>query len=168
MSRSVQRVRSGEIVATGDETIEGVSVVPLARIPDERGTIMHMLKRTDVHFLEFGEIYFTTIYPEVVKGWHRHREMTLNYACIFGRVKIVLYDDRAGSATRGALQEIFLGPDNHSLVIIPPGVWNGAKGMGAPFSIIANCCTHPHDPSLTTRLDPFDNHIPYDWGIRHR
>jgi dTDP-4-dehydrorhamnose 3,5-epimerase len=110
MSRSVQRVRSGEMVATGGETIEGVSVVPLARIPDERGTMMHMLKRTDEHFLEFGEIYFTTIYPEVVKGSHRHREMTLNYACIFGRVKIVPYDDRAGSATRGALQEIFLGP----------------------------------------------------------
>jgi len=119
----VQEFVLGEGVTVGDETIEGALVVPLARIPDERGTIMHMLKRTDEHFLEFGEIYFTTIYPEVVKGWHRHREMTLNYACVFGRVKIVLYDDRAGSATRGALQEIFLRPDNH---------------------------------------------IPYDWGIRHR
>ena len=48
--------------AVGDETIKGALVVPLARIPDERGTIMHMLKRTDEHFLQFGEIYFTTIY----------------------------------------------------------------------------------------------------------
>ena len=51
----------------GGENIEGASVVPLARIPDERGTIFHMLKRTDEHFLEFGEIYFTTIYRDVVK-----------------------------------------------------------------------------------------------------
>ena len=65
--------------------IDGVKVIPLQRIPDERGTVMHMLKRTDPHFVEFGEIYFSTVYRGVVKGWHRHREMTLNYACMFGR-----------------------------------------------------------------------------------
>jgi dTDP-4-dehydrorhamnose 3,5-epimerase len=147
--------------------IEGVSVVPLRRIPDERGTVHHMLKRTDPHFVEFGEIYFTTIYRGVVKGWHRHREMTLNYACIGGRIKLVLFDDREGSATRGELMEVFLGPDDYSLVIIPPGVWNGFKGM-EDTSIVANCCTHPHDPSRSDRLDPFANDIPYDWEVRHQ
>ena len=147
--------------------IEGVSVVPLRRIPDERGTVHHMLKRTDPHFVEFGEIYFTTIYRGVVKGWHRHREMTLNYACIGGRIKLVLFDDRNGSATRGELMEVFLGPDDYSLVIIPPGVWNGFKGM-EDTSIVANCCTHPHDPSRSDRLDPFVNDIPYDWEVRHQ
>ena len=151
-----------------EEKINGVHVIPLARIPDERGTILHMLRSTDKHFIEFGEIYFTTIYRDVIKGWHKHREMTLNYACIFGRIKLVLYDGREDSPTKDALQEVFLGPDYHALVIIPPGVWNGTKGRSDPFAIVANCCTHPHDPSRTTRLDPFDNDIPYDWGIRHR
>jgi len=147
--------------------IEGVQVVPLRRIPDERGTIFHMLKRTDPHFVAFGEIYFSSVYRGVVKGWHRHREMTLNYACVFGRVKIVVYDDREGSASRGELVEVVLGPDNHSLVIIPPGVWNGFKGMSDPFALVANCCTHPHDPSRSERLDPFENDIPYDWAVVH-
>jgi dTDP-4-dehydrorhamnose 3,5-epimerase len=146
--------------------IEGVGVVPLRRIPDERGTVMHMLKRSDPHFTEFGEIYFTTIYPGVVKGWHRHREMTLHYACPFGRIKLVLYDDREGSSTRGQLQEHFLGPDDYSLVIIPPGVWNGFKGLSDPLAIVANCCTHPHDPARSERVDPFRNAIPYDWNVR--
>jgi len=146
--------------------IDGVLVVPLKRIPDERGTVLHMLKRTDPHFIEFGEIYFSTIYPGVVKGWHKHAEMTLNYACVHGRIKLVLYDDREGSPTRGEIMEVFLGPDNHSLVQIPPGVWNGFKGMGGETAIVANCSTHPHDPSRSIRLDPFDNDIPYDWEIR--
>ena len=154
---------TGDYAARG---IEGVSVVPLRRIPDERGTIFHMLRSTDDHFIAFGEIYFTTIYPGVVKGWHKHREMTLNYACIFGRIKLVLYDGRRDSPTEGSLEEVFLGPDNHSLVIIGPEIWTGFKGIGAPFSIVANCCTHPHDPSRTTRLDPHDNDIPYDWSLR--
>lgn len=146
--------------------IEGVRIVARARIPDERGTVMHMLKATDPEFLGFGEIYFSTVYPGVVKGWHRHTEMTLNYACVHGRIKLVLFDDREGSPTRGEIMERFLGPDDYSLVQIPPGVWNGFKGMGAEPAIVANCSTHPHDPARSTRLDPFDNDIPYDWGVR--
>ena len=147
--------------------IAGVRVVPLRRIPDERGTIFHMLRRDDPHFIEFGEIYFTSIYRDVIKGWHRHADMTLNYACLWGRVKLVLYDDREGSATRGSLMERFLGPDDYSLVVIPPLVWNGLKGM-EDVSLVANCATHPHDPTRTERRDPFTETIPYDWGVRHR
>ncbi len=147
--------------------IQGVQVIPLERIPDERGTIFPMLRSTDPHFQQFGEIYFSTVYPGVVKGWHRHQDMTLNYACISGRVKLALYDERDGSPTRGQLMEVFLGPDKYSLVIIPPGVWNGFKGMSEPHAIVANCCTHAHDPARSTRLDPFKNHIPYDWAVKN-
>lgn len=147
-------------------TIKDVRVIPLKRIPDERGTIYHMLRNDDPHFIQFGEIYFSTIYPGVVKGWHKHREMTLNYACIFGRIKLVLYDDREDSPTRGKIMEIFLGSDNYSLVIIPPLIWNGQKGMSHPYAIVANCCTHSHDPSRSERLDPLASNIPYNWRVR--
>jgi dTDP-4-dehydrorhamnose 3,5-epimerase len=149
-----------------DAAIAGVKVVPLRRIPDERGTIFHMLRRTDPHFVEFGEIYFTSIYRDVVKGWHRHRLMTLNYACIWGRIKLVLYDERDDSPTRGRLMELFPGPDDYCLVQIPPWVWTGFKGM-ADVSLVANCATHPHDPSQSERLDPFSDRIAYDWAVRH-
>lgn len=147
--------------------IAGVEVVPLARIPDERGTIYHMLRRTDPHFLEFGEIYFTSIYREVIKGWHRHSDMTLNYACIWGRIKLVLWDERVDSPSRGVLMERFLGPDDYSLVVIPPGIWTGFKGMEG-VSLVANCATHPHDPTRTERLDPFSTRVPYDWAVRNQ
>ena len=150
--------------------IHGLRVLPLRRIPDERGTILHMLRSDDPHFLGFGEIYFTTLYQNAIKGWHRHHEMTLNYACPVGRVKMVVHDARPDSPSRGQTQEIFLGPDHYALVQVPPGLWNGIKGM-AQSSLIANCSTHPHDPSLTyDRLDPLnpDNGIPYDWNVEHR
>lgn len=147
--------------------IDGVKVVPLRRIPDERGTVMHMLRATDPHFIRFGEIYFSTVYRGVVKGWHRHRDMTLNYACVFGRIKLVLYDER-DTATKGKLQELFLGPDDYSLVVIPPGIWSGFKGMSDPYAMVANCASHAHDPSRSERIDPFENHIPYRWEVRHQ
>lgn len=148
-------------------SIEGVQLIPLSRIPDERGTVLHMLRATDRHFQQFGEIYFSTVYRGAVKGWHRHAEMTLNYACVFGRIKLALYDDRPSSHTRRQVDEIFLGPDNYSLVVIPPGIWNGFKGMTDPYSIVANCATLPHDPTRSERVDPLDNAIPYKWDVRH-
>ncbi len=147
--------------------IEGVLIHPLKQIPDERGKILHMLKATDPHFEKFGEIYFSQVFPGVVKGWHRHSQMTLNYAVVAGAVKLVLYDDRLGSASRSKTQEIFLGEGNYCLVKIPPMVWNGFKGVGTGPALVANCATIPHDPAEIERLDPFSDRIPYQWDLKH-
>lgn len=148
--------------------IDGVLIVPLKQIPDERGKVMHMLRRTDPHFVEFGEVYFNIVFPGAIKGWHLHKRMTINYAVPFGRIKLVLFDDRVGSPTKGELQEIFLGQDHYALVSVPVGVWNGFKGYGPTEAIVCNCATIVHDPNEIERLDPFDPRIPYDWSLKHR
>lgn len=147
--------------------IEGVVVKPLKKIPDERGAIYHMLRADDPIFEQFGEIYFSLVYPGVIKGWHIHKEMTLNYAVIQGMIKLVLYDDRKNSSTKGELMELFIGKGKYHLVKIPPLVWNGFKGMGTEVAIVANCATLPHDPNELERIDPFTDKIPYDWGLKH-
>lgn len=147
--------------------IEGVKIIPLRQIVDERGKIMHMLKSTDEHFIAFGEIYFSCAWPGAVKAWHIHQSMTVNNAVIQGRAKLVLYDLREGSPTEGELQEIFLGEDNYVLAQIPPGIANGYKAYGDKLVILANAATEPHDPDEILRIDPFDNDIPYDWSLRH-
>jgi len=147
--------------------IDGLVITPLRRIPDERGAVFHMLREDSPGFERFGEIYFSTIYPGVVKGWHLHREMTLNYAVPVGMIKLVCYDDREGSATRGNVVEIHLGELNYRLVTIPALVWNGFKGEGSSTALVANCSTTAHHPGEIERLDPFENEIPYDWALRH-
>jgi dTDP-4-dehydrorhamnose 3,5-epimerase len=147
--------------------IEGVLVKPLSQITDERGKIMHMLRADDPHFEKFGEIYFSVVYPGVIKGWHLHKEMTLNYAVISGMVKLVLYDSRPDSPTRGEVQEMFIGEDNYVLVKIPPRVYNGFKGIGNKPAIIANCATLPHHPDEIERVDPHTSDIPYNWELKH-
>jgi dTDP-4-dehydrorhamnose 3,5-epimerase len=145
--------------------IDGVIVTPLRQILDERGKIMHMLRSTDAHFHEFGEVYFSWVHPGVIKGWHIHKKMHLNYAVPVGKIKLVLYDEREGSATRGEVNELFVGTDNYCLVTVPPMVWNGYKGCGTENSMVANCATLTHDPGEMDRLDPFDSRIPYDWAL---
>ena len=148
--------------------IEGVLIKPLRQIPDERGKIMHMLRADDPHFEKFGEIYFSIVYPEVIKGWHLHTKMTLNYAVVSGMIKLVLYDAREESPTKGELQELYIGEDNYALVRIPSGIYNGFKGIGVEPAIVANCSDIPHDPEEIQRMDPFSKDIPYDWELVHK
>ena len=70
--------------------IDGIKITPLKQIFDERGKVMHMLRNDSEVFRKFGEVYFSSTYPGVVKAWHKHKEMTLNYAVIFGEIKFVL------------------------------------------------------------------------------
>ena len=146
--------------------IEGVITKKLDIIPDERGAVYHMLRADDPIFKKFGEIYFSTAYPGVVKGWHLHKRITQNYAVLMGMIKLVLYDNRSHSATKGELMELFIGDLNYQLVSIPPNVWNGWKAIGNNIAMVANCATEPYDPNEIKRSDPIKNAIPYDWGLK--
>jgi dTDP-4-dehydrorhamnose 3,5-epimerase len=144
--------------------IQGVGIHPLRRIRDERGEVMHMLRRDDPHFEQFGEIYFSVVYPGVVKGWHLHQRMAINYAVPCGEIKLVLYDRRPESATNGEIQDLVVGTSNYVLVHVPPGVWNAFLGLSQDSATVANCATIPHDPAEIERKSPFAPDIPYDWG----
>ena len=148
--------------------INGVVITPLRQIVDERGKVMHMLRADAAHFVGFGEIYFSCVYPGVVKGWHIHHRMTLNYAVPYGGIEFVLFDDRPGSPTRGEVMTLDLGEDNYRLVTVPPQVWNGFKGVGAKTAIVANCASIPHDPGEIERRDATAPYFPYDWNAKPR
>lgn len=146
--------------------IEGVKIIPLKVIPDERGAIMHGLRRDNI-LNEFGEVYFSKIYYGAIKGWHIHDTLILNYICVYGQVKLVLHDMRKDSSTNGETQEIFMGMDNYCLVHIPPGIANGTKGLWDPYSIVSNVASEPHVPNKKyRRIHPDEGVIDYDWDRR--
>lgn len=144
--------------------IEGVKIIPLEQFSDERGKVMHMLKITDDYFEKFGEIYFSMAFPNRIKGWHIHKRMILNYVCVTGKIKLVLYDNRKKSETKGEIQEIFLGEDNYKLVHIPSNIINGWKNYSSIPAIVANCATEPYDSEEIEYIRPFNNDIPYEWN----
>lgn len=147
--------------------IDGVVIKELRRIADERGTIMHGVRRDNI-LNEFGEVYFKRLYRDIINGWHVHETLLLNYICVYGMMKVVMYDMRANSATNGVLQEVFMGDDNYVLVHIPPGVANASKIIRGDFAIFCNVASEPHDPSIKyRRIDPLSDEIPYDWSKRH-
>lgn len=143
--------------------IDGVRQKALKKIGDERGSIMHMMRSSDPDFEGFGEVYFSWVNPGVVKGWHKHSVVSVNLAVPVGAVKIVVFDDRDGSETKGQTQEFVIGGENYSLLSISPGLWYGFACVGDAAAMIANCATHPHDPDESAGRDLAD--VDYDWGI---
>lgn len=144
--------------------IDGVRVVQKRMIPDDRGTILHGIRSDEEDFEQFAEAYFSEVHPGVVKGWHIHKWMSLNYVVPVGKIKLVLYDNRPESKTYQNIMEIIMCRENYVRVTVPPGVYNGFKGLGTQTSLVLNVTTHVHDPAEIDRADPRDTSIvPYDW-----
>lgn len=118
--------------------IQGVRTKPLRMLPDERGRLMEMLRSDDEIFVKFGQVYMTTAYPGVVKGWHYHKVQFDNFVCVTGMIKLVLYDPRDGSSTKGHVNELFIGDHNHLLVQIPPLVYHGFKCVSETEAVVVN------------------------------
>ncbi len=148
--------------------IKGVVVKKLRVIPDERGRLMEILRSDDEMFSRFGQVYMTTAHPGVVKGWHYHKKQSDNMAVVKGMMKIVLYDSRDDSPTKGEVNEFFVGELNPILVHIPPLVFHGFKCVSADEAIVINTPTEKYDYREPDefRVDPHANDIPYNWDRR--
>lgn len=145
--------------------IHGVAVYPLREIRDDRGAVLHMLRSDASDFTRFGECYFSEIRLGAVKAWKRHREQTQNLAAPVGRVRLVIYDDRSASPTRGTVDVVELGrPDAYVRVRIPPGLWYGFSAIGTSSALLANCADIVHEPSESETRSVDDPSIPYTWS----
>jgi dTDP-4-dehydrorhamnose 3,5-epimerase len=147
--------------------IEGVVVRQLKPLVDERGWLMEILRKDWDVFEKFGQLYVITAYPNVVKAWHMHKKQTDHLVCLTGMVKLVLYDDRKGSNTKGEINEFVMGEQNHVLVKVPPEVWHGFKVISQKTTLVLNSPTELYDYKTPDeyRLPPDTDKIAYDWKL---
>ena len=145
--------------------IDGVQLKKLRQIPDERGFVLEILRADDPFFKKFGQTYLSVVYPGVVKGWHFHKIQTDHFTVIKGMAKVVLYDQRQDSKTFETINEFFIGELNPMLIVIPPLVVHGMKGIGAEPAYLINCPSelYNYDKPDEYRIDPYDPSIPYNW-----
>lgn len=148
-----------------DDAIEGVEVKSLKLLANERGRLMEVARRDDVGFPGFGQVYVTQSFAGVIKAWYRHRVQIDQIAAITGLVKLVLYDDRPESQSRGKVQEIMIGELCPRLVLIPPGLWHGYRAVGETGAFLLHLNSEPFDPDHIDedRIEPDDPYIPYRW-----
>ena len=136
------------------------------QINDQRGAVLHMLRSDAPDFDNFGECYFSEVKPKVVKAWKYHHIQAQNLVVPIGRVRVVVYDDRGESTSRGEVQILELGrPDEYFRLHIPPQLWYGFQCLSDSPALLANCTNFLHDPMKSELRAVDDANIPYQWEI---
>lgn len=147
--------------------IAGVVIRPLQWHNDQRGSLSELVRADDPELMvaPIGQVYVTTLYPGVVKGWHLHARQWDRMVCLVGRVLLGLVDGREHSPTRGAQLRVVLGDRNHALVLVPPGVYHGLKNIGTNEAMVVNTVSAPYDPVSPdeVRVAPHGV-LDFDWG----
>jgi dTDP-4-dehydrorhamnose 3,5-epimerase len=145
--------------------IKGVETKKLKVVPDERGWVMEILRNDDDMFKKFGQVYLSTAYPGVVKGWHMHKLQTDNFTCISGMMKVVLYDSREDSPSYQEINEFYIGEKKPMLISVPTLVYHGFKAIGTETAYFLSIPTevYNYDKPDEYRLPPNTKEIPYDW-----
>ena len=145
--------------------IQGVKIKKLKFIKDKRGRLAEILRNNEEFFEKFGQIYVTTAMPGIVKGWHYNRLQSDHFFCIFGKIKVGLYDSRPDSPTFRRVQKVIISFEEPILLKIPPLVYHGFKCISKKEAAIINIPTEVYNYKEPDeyRVDAFDNDIPFDW-----
>ena len=148
--------------------IEGVVVERLTPLVDHRGTLTEVIDFDRPFWSEpVVYSYLFTIRPGRIKGWGMHEHQADRYFVVTGDVRVVLYDDRSGSRTRGRFWQAFFTDESRGLVRIPPGVWHADQNWGERDAMVVNFPTRAFDRANPDkrRIDPLSGEIPFDWDL---
>ena len=145
--------------------IPDVQVRDLHLVPNERGHLLEIVRNDDEWFPGFGQVYATATEPGIIKGWYRHTHQADTLTVVSGRVRLVLFDDRTGSTSRGVTQIVDLDLDRPSVVVIPALVWHGFQNTGPAPALIVHVNSLPFDVAEPDeeRRDVDDPAMPNHW-----
>jgi dTDP-4-dehydrorhamnose 3,5-epimerase len=118
----------------------GAIVYPAKTINHPKGNVLHGLKRSDPGFVEFGEVYFSTVLKGEIKGWKKHLRMWMNLLVPVGSIRFHLgMDDGFGN------EQVVLGVHEYGRLLVPPGVWLAFEGLGESTNLLINLASIEHD-----------------------
>ena len=135
--------------------MDGIILTPLNQIHHPKGDIYHAMKKSDDGFDGFGEAYFSSVYKNSIKGWKKHRDMTLNLLVPIGEIEFVVYDED--------LKEFFsvrISQNNYQRLTIKPNLWLAFKGIDE-HNMLLNLTSIEHDPNESENMELTS--IPYEW-----
>src|SRR3989344_9620435 len=109
--------------------INGVVIKKVVKHSDDRGFFAELVKFGEETFHEVLQTSYSETKPGVIKAWHIHDYWEV-WCIIKGKAKVVLYDMRPESPTKGEIQTIYTGEDNMLVITIPGKVAHGYKPLG--------------------------------------
>ncbi len=90
-----------------ESLIDGVKIIPQKRIIDNRGAVYRVF-RNDNNDVNVEEVYISRVNAGVTKGWKQHLRTWQRFVVPYGKMEIILHDEREDSPTKGVFQKFIL------------------------------------------------------------
>lgn len=141
--------------------INGVMLKKLVNHVDERGYLFEGWHQDD-GYMEY--YYVCAAWPDKTKAWHYHKVHTDRFVCVTGIAKVQLVDLRSDSTTLGEVMKVILLDCDPHVLIIPPGVAHGFKGLGCKAVIINSPDRKYDDGKDEFRIESLEKAAPLTKG----
>jgi len=153
------------------DLIEGVELREMPNIVTANGITAEVF-RPDWELANdrIAHIIHVRLHGNALSAWHCHRLQTDRIFVTDGSLRVVLYDDREGSRSRGKVNELRLSRYRPTLVVIPPGLWHGIQNLAPAESGFINFFdrAYRYDDPDEWRLPPDTQAIPYRFPTGER
>lgn len=109
------------------------------------------------------QIFVSTLLPGGLSAWHAHEKSTDRLFVVAGHMRMVFYDARENSPTRGLINEFRSGVQRPMLIVVPPRVWHGVQNYGNTPAVLLNAVdkAYSYENPDHWRVPPDSESVPY-------
>jgi len=144
--------------------IDGVMIREVLNVPKANGYLTEIFRAEWMDGnSRVDQVFQVVLDPGAVSAWHAHAQTVDRLFVTTGRMRVVLYDAREGSATHGVLNELVFGTIRPALIVVPPRVWHGLENLSHTTSTALNLVdrAYDYDDPDHWRLPADSSEIPY-------
>jgi len=128
-------------------SLKDIKLKKLVIHKDDRGYLFEGLRKDDKLFDGvFGQCLISVVYPNVIKGLHKHTKQTDYTLCAKGRLLYIAADGKR-------VKKFLLDSNDPILIKVPPGIWHGYKALDEEV-IVVHIMDTTYDPNDTDSKDP--------------
>ena len=123
-----------------------IKTIKLKISTNQKGDVLKYLTRKNKDFKKFGEVYFTEIKKNKVKGWNFHKKCWCLLAVPYGKVKFTFAEN-----INSKKKTIIIGKKNYSIIVVPPRIWFNFMSI-EKISLVVNTLNHVHNKNETLKI----------------
>lgn len=146
------------------QLIDGVQLHEMQNIITRNGITTEVARPDwDIGRLAINHMIHVSLRAHAISAWHCHHLQNDRIFVTEGTLRIVLFDDRDGSPTKGKLDVFHLSRMRPTTLLIPPFVWHGIQNLENQASSFVNFFdrAYCHENPDEWRLPADTDAIPY-------
>ena len=123
-----------------------IKTIKLKISTNPKGDVLKYLTRKNKYFKKFGEVYFTEIKKNKIKGWNFHKKCWCLLTVPYGKVKFTFAEN-----INSKKKTIIIGKKKYFIIVVPPRIWFNFMSI-KKISLVVNTLNQIHNENETLKI----------------